>query len=294
MARGADLSPEMQAYAATAAIGMAVILLADLALLWVMVAGRLRGKPLLARRWSAAHVLIAFQAWLLITLGFGILAGFALAIAAYVTGGGTRVEQQWMSPLIVALLVVQNLAMAGVVLYTVLVQYDQRPVAAGLSLRNWGPKVVLGLLAAAVIIPLSLGLEHLSIQVVRHATLSSMIQRAYHEQMDQLLEIFRGSRGLAMALLLIGIIAPCGEELFFRGFAYRCFRTRWGPITGMMASAALFSIIHLNPEGLLPIFVIGCALAFLYERTGSLVAPFTLHATNNIIAVLAAYFSHGR
>src|SRR5712692_357880 len=257
MARGPDLSPEMEAYFAVAAISVAVVLLADLARLWVMVAGRLRGKAVLARRWSAAHVLVAFQGWLLLTLGFGI--AVALAFTGPATGGATRSEQQWMSPLVVATLIVQNIAMAGVVLYAVLVLYDQRPVAAGLSLRNWRPKAALGLLAAAVVVPLSLALEQLSIQAVRHAALSSLIQRAYREQMDQLLDVFRGPGGLAMAILLIGIIAPCGEELFFRGFAYRCFRTRWGPLTGMLASAALFSIIHLNPEGLLSIFVIGCA-----------------------------------
>ncbi|MGI8970174.1 MAG: hypothetical protein ACR2HB_05640, partial [Dehalococcoidia bacterium] len=67
---GLHLSPEMQAYVAVVAIGAAVIILADLALLWVLAVGWLRGEPLLARRWSAAHVLIAFQAWLLITLVF--------------------------------------------------------------------------------------------------------------------------------------------------------------------------------------------------------------------------------
>src|SRR5713226_2657833 len=108
MARGPDLSPEMQAYAATAAIGMALVLLADLALLWVMVASRLRGKPLLARRWSAAHVLIAFQGWLLITLGFGIAAD-ALSPSEPARSAAAHVQLQLAPALVVALLVVQNL-----------------------------------------------------------------------------------------------------------------------------------------------------------------------------------------
>jgi uncharacterized protein len=284
----------MRAYLALTAIGLAVVLLADLALLWVSVTGRLRGKPLLARRWSAAHVLVAFQAWLLITLGFVIAAGVVLGMVEVITGSRTHVEQRWMGPLVIAALIVQNIAMAGVALYTVLVLYDQRPMAAGLSLRNWAPKVTLGLLAAAVVIPLNLGLEQLSIHVLQHAALPGLIERAYREQMDQMMGIFKGPGGLALGILLVGIIAPCAEELFFRGLAYRCFRTRWGPFAGMLASAALFSIIHLNPDGLLSIFVVGCALAYLYERTGTLVAPITLHATNNIVAVLAAYFAHGR
>jgi uncharacterized protein len=294
MAPGPDLSPELRAYFALTAIGLAVVLLADLALLWVSVVARLRGKPLLARRWSAAHVLVAFQAWLLITLGFVIAAGAVLGIIGAVTGSEAHQEQWWAGPLVIAALIVQNIAMAGVVLYTVFILYDQRPMAAGLSLRNWPPKVTLGLLAAVVVIPLNLGLEQLSIHALHHAVFPRLIERAYREQMDQMMGIFKGPGGLALGILLVGIIAPCAEELFFRGLAYRCFRTRWGPFAGMLASAALFSIIHLNPDGLLSIFVVGCALAYLYERTGTLVAPITLHATNNIVAVLAAYFAHGR
>src|SRR5207248_2012498 len=82
---------------------------------------------------SAAHVLVAFQTWLLITLGFAIAAGIVLAVVAAITGGGTHAEQSWAGPLVIATLLIQNIAMGGVVLYTVLVLYDQRPIAAGLS-----------------------------------------------------------------------------------------------------------------------------------------------------------------
>ena len=136
-------------------------------------------------------------------------------------------------------------------------------------------------------------MERLSALVVRQAPLPTLWQRGFETQMKQFLGLFSGTEGLLLAILLIGIIAPLGEELFFRGFAYRCFRTRWGPAVGAAASAALFALVHLHPVGLLPIFVVGCALAYLYERTGSLVAPFTLHAANNIAALLVLHFSRG-
>src|SRR5438445_10399037 len=294
MVQGPRLTPELLAYLEVAAIGAGIVLLADLALLWVWVAGRIRGQSLLARRWSAAHVLVAFQAFLLLTLGFGILAVVMLALALPAGASGTRAEQQWTSAGVITALVVQNIAMAAVVLYTVLVLYDQRPAAVGLSLRNWAPKAALGLLAAAVVVPLNLALERLSILALQHAAFPRLVQRAYQEQFAQLLSMFKGPGGLALEILLIGFIAPFGEELFFRGFAYRCFRARWGPVAGMLASAAFFAAIHLHPVGLLPILFVGCVLAYLYERTGTLVAPFALHAANNMVAVLAAYFSHGR
>jgi membrane protease YdiL (CAAX protease family) len=195
-----------------------------------------------------------------------------------------------MRPVYLLALIVQNVAMVGVVLVAVRVIYGQGPWTAGLSLWRWGPRALVGLLAAAVVVPLNAGLERLSAIIVRQVSLSSMVQRDFESQMQQFLELFTGTGGLLLALVVIGVIGPLGEEVFFRGFAYRCFRTRWGPVVGGAASAALFSLIHFNPVGLLPIFLVGCVLAYLYERTGTLVAPFALHAANNIVAVLALHF----
>src|SRR6266849_4388941 len=160
MVQGPRLTPELLAYLEVAAIGAGIVLLADLALLWVWVAGRIRGQSLLA-------------------LGFGILAVVMLALAMPAGASGTRAEQQWTSAAIISALVVQNIAMAAVVLYTVLVVYDQRLAALGLSLRNWAPKAALGLLAAAAVIPLNLALERLSILALHHAAFPRLVQRAY-------------------------------------------------------------------------------------------------------------------
>jgi hypothetical protein len=94
-----------------------------------------------------------------------------------------------------------------------------------------------------------------------------------------------------MLVLVVGIIGPLGEEIFFRGFAYTALRHRFGPAIAAVASAALFAVVHLNPGALIPIFLIGLVLAALYERTGTLAAPFALHAVNNTFAVILAYYS---
>jgi CAAX protease family protein len=284
-------SAEQAVYLHLLAAGGGALLLANLALSAVLALGRATGRPLLARRWSAAHVLIGFQAWLLPTLlitAFG--AAMALGPAA---SGGAAADAQRLGPVLIGGIIVQNAAMVGVVLVAVCRVYDQRLTAAGLSLRHWAPRVTIGLLAATILIPASLGLERLSATALRQLPLPSLLQRGYDSQMAQFLALFRGSGGLFLAILLIGIVAPFGEEVFFRGFAYRCFRTRWGPVAGSVGSAALFSLVHMHPLALLPIFVVGCALAYLYERTGTLVAPFVLHAVNNIAAVLILHFGRG-
>jgi uncharacterized protein len=284
------LSPEQAAYLRVMGWGAGLVLLADLALLWVLIIGWMRGRSLLARRWSAAHVLIAFQAWLVPTLVLTVLV--IAMVTLFLPGHGPSPSEAAMRYAILGGLILQNAAMVGVVLFTILVLYDQHWVATGLSLTRWKQRVAIGLLAAAVVLPVSQLLERLSTQVVRANHYATLIQRAYGSQWNDLSRLFDGPGGLVLAILVVGILAPFGEEVFFRGFVYRCFRARWGTVAGMAASAALFAAIHVHPVGLLPIFFIGCVLAYLYERTGTLIAPITLHAVNNIAAVLAGYFTH--
>jgi hypothetical protein len=96
---------------------------------------------------------------------------------------------------------------------------------------------------------------------------------------------------LGPLILVIGIIGPFGEEAFFRGFTYTTLRKRFGIAWATVLSALLFAFIHLNPLALVPIFVIGIVLAVLYERTGTLAAPFALHALNNTVFVLTFFYA---
>src|SRR5262249_40015618 len=113
------LSPADRAMLELVGIGAALVLLADLVLLWAVVAGRAEGRSPLARRWSAAHVLVAFQAWLWLTLMFACSLGAVLAVI--VPGARlTRGDGPWMDAITIASLIAQNVAMVGVVLFTVL------------------------------------------------------------------------------------------------------------------------------------------------------------------------------
>jgi uncharacterized protein len=285
-----ELSPEQAAYLRVMGFGAGLVLLADLALLWALIIGWTRGRPLLARRWSVAHVLIAFQAWIVTTLVLTVVG--VVVVTVLLPDHGAASSEAATQYVILGGLILQNAAMVGVVLFTILVLYDQHWVATGLSLRHWKPRVAIGLLTALVVLPVSQLLERLSSQVLRANQYATLIQHAYRTQWDDLSRLFDGPGGLILAILVVGVLAPFGEEVFFRGFVYRCFRARWGRVAGMVASAALFAAIHVHPVGLLPIFFIGCVLANLYERTGTLIAPITLHAVNNIAAVLAAHLAH--
>lgn len=96
-------------------------------------------------------------------------------------------------------------------------------------------------------------------------------------------------------IVLVTVIAPLGEELFFRGFFFGSLRNWRGPIVAAVLTGAVFGLIHVGsaPVGyLVPLAFFGIGLCLLYELTGSLYPAIALHALNNSIA-LGANLDYG-
>jgi membrane protease YdiL (CAAX protease family) len=75
------------------------------------------------------------------------------------------------------------------------------------------------------------------------------------------------------------------EEILFRGVVYPSLRRHIPMLAAMIASGSLFALIHGNWLGVLPITLLGVLLAYLYERTGSLLAPIAVHIFHNIFLI---------
>jgi membrane protease YdiL (CAAX protease family) len=91
-----------------------------------------------------------------------------------------------------------------------------------------------------------------------------------------------------LVVLAVVVLAPIAEEVFFRGVVYNAWLRESGPRFAAIGSSLLFSVIHLSLVSLLPIFLLGLALAWVYRRTGNLLAPIAMHATVNGISVALA------
>ena len=104
---------------------------------------------------------------------------------------------------------------------------------------------------------------------------------------DQGLEEIASLDGVALlpTFAIIGLLAPFAEEVFFRGFLLAALASVIGGLRGALVSSAIFSVAHLNVGTLVPIFVMGMLLAWLYLRTGSIWPPFVAHAAQNLIAL---------
>ncbi len=87
---------------------------------------------------------------------------------------------------------------------------------------------------------------------------------------------------------MIAGVAPITEELFFRGFVFAGLRSRWSLWPAAIVSGLVFGLVHA-PTGItavIPLAVLGIALCWLYDRTGSLWPPVIAHVINNSLALV--------
>jgi uncharacterized protein len=97
-----------------------------------------------------------------------------------------------------------------------------------------------------------------------------------------------GPLGSTSAALLIIVAAPLSEELFFRGFMFRGLRRSVPFVVAALVSSVVWGLFHYTGTDswgvVLQLSIFGMALAWLYERTGSIWPTIAVHALNNAIA----------
>jgi len=89
-----------------------------------------------------------------------------------------------------------------------------------------------------------------------------------------------------MKVILSVGFAPICEEIFYRGTILGAFAASRKSRQGLMFSAALFSVMHLNPIGAPLYFIDGLILGRIFLGTRTLLVPIIAHATVNVVAAL--------
>ncbi len=82
--------------------------------------------------------------------------------------------------------------------------------------------------------------------------------------------------------LLMGIVAPFGEELIFRKWTIDRLR-RYGTFTSTLVSAFFFGVFHQNFYQFFYAFLVGLLLGYLYNKTGKYLYCVFLHMGINLI-----------
>jgi membrane protease YdiL (CAAX protease family) len=81
-------------------------------------------------------------------------------------------------------------------------------------------------------------------------------------------------------LVLVVVAAPLFEEFLFRGLIFGGLRRTWSAAPAIVASAAVFAIVH-PPTSMIPVFGLGLCTAAAYNRTKMLLSPMVAHAIYN-------------
>ncbi len=127
----------------------------------------------------------------------------------------------------------------------------------------------------------------------------SGVEQWMREMETQLMELtvfltdFQSIPELLTGILVIGVFAGVGEELFFRGLIQPKMQVYFrSPHWGIWVTAFIFSAIHAQFFGFLPRLFLGALFGYLYHYTGSLFYPILGHILNNALTLLLVYGSN--
>ncbi|MGZ5307850.1 MAG: CPBP family glutamic-type intramembrane protease [Solirubrobacterales bacterium] len=155
---------------------------------------------------------------------------------------------------------------------------DLRAAAPRLGLRRFKPSA------------LALALGTLFAYFVAVAIYVAIFGEPHQDDVGADLGLDQGPFAAAGAIFLIALVAPLAEESFFRGFFFAGLRTRLPKIAAAVVSGLVFGAVHApeGPSTVVPLALLGIALALLYERTGSLWPCVFAHCVNNSLALAIA------
>lgn len=262
---------------ALASLLFLAVLSAGLATDLTLLVQRMRGVEVLPR---AAHAPVP---WGLPEIArFFVLLFFVEAVVLLLEMGALRLVGAKPNRDVLVMLnsVVRDIVIGALILRTVSRKWGRPWSAIGFTGRDLWKNMRIGALAYLAVVPVLLVLLFVMAvlaQAVRYQPPPQPVVEMYLRQQAQ------GT--LLFFTFFVAVLGPVMEELFFRGFAYGAFRTRYGVARATVVTALIFSALHASVIGLVPIFLLGVFLTVLYERTGSLVPGITAHMLHNLIMV---------
>jgi CAAX protease family protein len=116
---------------------------------------------------------------------------------------------------------------------------------------------------------------------------AQLIDLPDEDKLPESLGVDESTLALVAVCVLVTVIAPIAEEVFFRGYFFGALRNWRGPWPAALLTGLVFGAIHIGSadvEFLVPLAILGVMLCILRWRSGSLLPCIALHALNNALA----------
>lgn len=181
---------------------------------------------------------------------------------------------------------IMDLALLGFILYFVKVKYKQALAALGLKIKGAVKHIFLAILSYIAFLPV---LTFLLLLLILLAALLN-----YQPPQQAIFKLFLQEKRLWLLIYstaMVVILGPFVEEVFFRGFAYNAVKRRWGAPKAAVLTAVVFAALHGNLIGFFPIMALGLLLAYMYEKTGSLISSITIHVLHNGLMIMLLFMA---
>ncbi|MDG0867052.1 CPBP family intramembrane glutamic endopeptidase [Candidatus Lucifugimonas marina] len=95
---------------------------------------------------------------------------------------------------------------------------------------------------------------------------------------------------IVVTIVLVGILGPIAEEIFFRGYVLPGLVKKFGIGWALLLSSVMFGLFHIDLGAIVPTFALGLALGWVYLKTGSIWPAMFAHGLHNTVAVLIAKY----
>ena len=217
-------------------------------------------------RWRMRHIVLGTVALIAISVAL-----VPISLVVHVSG------REDLGPAVILAAAASEALIVLVVWRLAIRRYVQGGWAA-LGVRS--PQSVVAYLLIPVILIGSLGFTALYELVVTSIGLESLVPEGLPSETfgDGLLRVMTVSATVLMI--------PFVEELFFRGFLFTGLAARFGLLTGLVVSAAVFAVAHLDVRTMIPIFIAGLLFGWAYHVTKTLWVPIAAHACQNLAALM--------
>ncbi len=170
------------------------------------------------------------------------------------------------------------------VIYFTVSQYKDKLESLGLTLKNFIKNVYYGILAYIALIPVMIAIVAVTAVIINLTKYVPHVQPVVGLFLEE-----KNAKFLLYTSIFAAIAGPIIEEIFFRGFMYNAFKKYIGVFWAIIFTGAMFALLHAHMVGFMPILALGILLAYLYERTGSLVSSITVHMIHNISMVVLVF-----